>query len=218
MRVYHFLSAKWGLAAIRDRRLKIARIGALNDPFEFLSLTMRDAEDRIAFSLWRNDLDKDLGLLCFSERATNPVQWSHYAENHTGVCLGFEAPAATLMKVRYTSKRGRVDVREVSKVGGEAEEQMMVDALSTKYSHWRYEAEWRTFIELDHDAVEHGLYFQSFGPNFVLRQVIVGPKSTITRADVAEAIGDMQDVEAYQARLAFQSFKVVKNRNPKLWA
>lgn len=36
MRLYHFTSQKFGLLALKDRRLKIARINELNDPFEFL--------------------------------------------------------------------------------------------------------------------------------------------------------------------------------------
>lgn len=217
MRVFHFLKRGYGLDAIRDRRLKIARLANLNDPFEFMSLSLREANDRIAFLLWRNQMDEDHGLLCFSETATNPVQWSHYADNHTGICLGFDIPAELLMKVRYVSKRGKVDVQAVTKAGGPAEQQMMVDALATKYSHWRYEAERRVFIKLDHDTVENGLYFQSFGPNLVLRQVIVGPKSTVTRSEVAEALGDTAGVEAYQARLAYQTFRVVRNRAGHLW-
>jgi hypothetical protein len=38
MRVYHFTKAVHGLEAIRRRRLKIARISELNDPFEFLQV------------------------------------------------------------------------------------------------------------------------------------------------------------------------------------
>jgi hypothetical protein len=41
MRLYHFLNAEYGLLNIRHRRLKIARINELNDPFEFLGVATR---------------------------------------------------------------------------------------------------------------------------------------------------------------------------------
>ena len=69
-----------------------------------------------------------------------------------------------------------------------------------------------------HDtATANGLYFMQFGQNVVLRQVIVGPNSTIKRAEVAEALGELQGVEAYKARLAFNTFTVVRNRDASLW-
>lgn len=218
MRVYHFLKRDYGIEAIGERHLKIARLSDLNDPFEFMSFSMRRRSDRQTFEHWRDSMDVDHGLLCFSEKATNPVQWSHYGANHTGVCLGFDIPDSLLLKVRYASKRGNVDIQAVVNTGGPAEERMMLDALSTKYIHWRYENEQRLFVGLDHNTMTPaGLYFVDFGPSLVLRQVIVGAKSNITRAEVAEALSDMQGVETYKARLAYQTFSVVKNQNGKLW-
>jgi hypothetical protein len=218
MRVYHFLKRGYGLDAIRDRRLKIARLNNLNDPFEFFSFSMRKREDRLTFEHWRDDMSNDHGLLCFSERSDNPVQWSHYGANHSGVCLGFDISDNLLLKVKYRSKRGTVDVQALVNTGGPAEERMMRDALSTKYIHWRYEHEQRLFVGLDHSTITPaGLYFADFGPNLVLREVIVGAKSEINRAEVAEALGDMAEVETFKARLAYQTFRVVKNQNPKLW-
>ena len=49
-------------------------------------------------------------------------------------------------------------------------------------------------------------------------EVIVGDRSTITRADLAEALGDARDhVTAFKARPAFGSFDVVRNKNDALW-
>ena len=48
MRVYHFIKAKYGLQDLRKRRLKIARIMELNDPFEFIGIDSPDAELRQA--------------------------------------------------------------------------------------------------------------------------------------------------------------------------
>ena len=219
MRLYHFLKRDYGLQAIKRRHLKIARLTGLNDPFEFMSFSMKDEDNRRLFEDYRDDMGKDHGLLCFSSTPTNPVQWSHYAENHTGLCLGFDVPDEALIQVKYRSRRGTVDPRAAIIAGDATAEAMMREAIATKYIHWRYENEWRFFIELDHGTREaNGLYFYDFGPTLELRQVIVGPKSPVTRSEVAAALGGMAGVEAYKARLAYQTFSVVKNRNGKLWA
>ncbi len=37
MRLYHFTTARYALEAIRDQRLKVARIASLNDPFDVMA-------------------------------------------------------------------------------------------------------------------------------------------------------------------------------------
>ncbi len=47
MIVYHFTSSEFALRALRDHRLKIARINELNDPFEFCVKDLSDIDTRI---------------------------------------------------------------------------------------------------------------------------------------------------------------------------
>lgn len=42
MRVYHFVNAEFGLDDIRRRRLKIATLNDLNDPFELFGVHLGD--------------------------------------------------------------------------------------------------------------------------------------------------------------------------------
>jgi hypothetical protein len=115
MRVYHFVDRDYGLDDIRRRRLKIATIADLNDPFELVP-SSRDATVRQRFRAWRAQMDQHYGMLCFSRNWRNPVQWSHYAVKHTGLCLGFDIQTNVLTKVRYTAKRlqARVDLLQGS--------------------------------------------------------------------------------------------------------
>jgi len=46
MRLYHFTTAQYGLDNIDRRRLKIATIPDLNDPYELLCFDMSDKEFR----------------------------------------------------------------------------------------------------------------------------------------------------------------------------
>lgn len=110
MRVYHFVNQEYGLENIRRKRLKIATINELNDPFELFSIELSDPSVRKSFRKMKNDLAMKQGLLCFSKSWSNPVQWSHYANNHQGICLGFDVPDAFLCNVNYSRKRLLADI------------------------------------------------------------------------------------------------------------
>lgn len=105
MRVFHFLNHEFGLKDIRERRLKIARIMELNDPFEFLGVELSDRAFRRGLHEVKANLSKDNGLLCFTKSWQNPVLWGHYADKHRGICLGFDMPNELLEQVSYVNSR-----------------------------------------------------------------------------------------------------------------
>lgn len=217
MIVYHFINRQFGLDNIRRRRLKVATIDDLNDPFELLAASSSNAEVRRAFLATKAGVATANGMLCFSRRWTNPVQWSHYADKHSGLCLGFEVPDEILMPVTYSSHRLDLDLMALSGSGQRAEAEMR-KMLCTKYSHWRYENEVRCFVRLEEKDPEIGLYFIAFSDQLALKQVIVGHNAATSRTDMTEALGELtQVVSILKARLAFGSFKVVRQRNEKLW-
>lgn len=209
MCVYRFLSARYGLEALRCRRLKISRITELNDPFEFLGVDLSDEKIRWALQQTKRQLSKTKGLLCFSKTWNNPVLWSHYAESHRGLCLGFEVPRDFVKEVRYVDERpAPPDVPDLK---------FMEEVLFSKFVHWHYEQEYRAFVPLNEH--ENSLYFMDFSDNLRLRCVIVGEQSTITRADISSALGDLSnEVEVFKARAAFRSFEIVRQKDESLWA
>jgi hypothetical protein len=215
VRVYHFVSREYGLDDIHKRRLKIATIADVNDPFE-LAPSSSDKTVRARFQSWRERFDERFGMLCFSRRWTNPVQWSHYAGKHTGLCLGFDIPGNILTKIHYTAKRLQPRI-EVIEGGGQSTQKEILKVLSTKYEHWSYESEMRLFIALNDRDLETRCYFANFSDKMVLKEVIVGPLSTVGRDELRDALGDLVRVEAYKARLAFKTYTVARQRNPKMW-
>jgi hypothetical protein len=64
MRIYHFLKAEHGLDDIRQRRLKLAMIDRLNDPFEFLGVASKDSKVRRQYRSLKDGLAKYMGLHC----------------------------------------------------------------------------------------------------------------------------------------------------------
>src|ERR1044071_6999084 len=87
---YHLTSAEHAISDLALGRLKVARFAEVNDPFELFALNCNKKQVRKALNSFREMHDAKLGLLSFSEEWKNPVLWSHYADRHRGICLGFD--------------------------------------------------------------------------------------------------------------------------------
>jgi hypothetical protein len=178
---------------------------------------MSDKQLRSLFQRTKDDIARQYGILCFSRSWENPVQWGHYADRHQGLCLGFEVPDNLATIVSYAAKRLLAKQVETLLSRG-IDEELMRTLLTTKYSHWKYEKEVRLFAELLDKDPNDNLYFANFSENLKLNQVIVGARSNKTRSEIADALGTKnKDIEVFKARLAYKTFRVVRNRNEALW-
>ena len=99
-----------------------------------------------------NELNQEFGLrgvLSLSERWDSVLMWSHYADNHRGVCIEFdtsELPHPHLQPVNYRAPR-RIkasDLHQWKRRGSaEAEQRVRETYYLAKAGPWRYEREWR---------------------------------------------------------------------------
>ena len=212
-RVYHFIKSGHGLDNVQKKRLKISTILGLNDPFEMFSHDVKNPSIRELSKLSRQFFNREFGIICFSKSSYSPVQWAHYSERNTGLCLGFDIREDLLMDVKYLDER----VKGVSfPTDPRFTERWMRDVLSTKYSAWKYEDEARCFARLE--VEENGLYFKGFDKGLILKEIQVGFQSEVTRAQVASAVGDDYGcVESFKVRPAFGSFQMVRNKDESLW-
>ena len=255
MRVYHFVDDHYGLQDLREKHLKIALINELNDPFELMGVDLSNSEYRQAMENMKMDMSDKHGILCFSENWQSPVQWTHYANQHEGLCLGFDVPNEFLVKVKYCDKRLSGDsyfaslealkarimaemyeyigapkssqeyekkrkeflkvvdkrLREESETD-EVGQDFMAEILSTKYSHWKYEKEYRVFRELDTEIKTDEFYFAAFSDQLELKEVIVGLRCSVTRAEVTALLGQMADgVDIFKVREDFCEFSMARD-------
>lgn len=105
---------------------------------------------------------KILRIACFSENNNSTLMWSHYSENHTGICIEYNFFNKTrefqkhIFPVNYienpvdTSKLKQVSLDECKY---KHEIDILISAL-TKSKDWEYEHEWRIiigFVGLDKD-------------------------------------------------------------------
>ena len=134
------------------------------------------------------------------------------------MCLGFDIPDEHLGPVTYSRKRLVVEAESLRNPR-ELNEETARRFLFTKYSHWRYENEVRCFVTLEEKDPDKNLYFAEFSDKLRLAAVIIGAQSSVTRETLRTALGELSDnVETIKARLAFKTFRVVRQRDPKLWA
>ncbi len=212
MRVYYLTSAPFALSNLSLRRLKISRFGDLNDPFELLAANLENPDYRKAFAAMKHKINESKGLICFSRTWTNPLLWGHYAGKHTGIALGFDIADSLLSEVLYTSRRVRIKVDERTKKPM-LDEALVDRLLRTKFKDWKYEDEYRLFVQLDPATKESGLYFMDFSVDLRLMEVIFGPKCELPIDRIRSLLqDDLRDVEVLKARMAFRSFQVVQDR------
>jgi hypothetical protein len=204
VRVYHFLPANHALEDIEKHRIKISEIDQLNDPYELLCTYQKHRRLRIVLQGFKQDMSARFGMLCFSRHWHDPVLWSHYADKHRGVCLGFNIDRRGMQEIKYVTKRPRLPIPP----GEEDAKQLLL----TKYRGWKYEEEWRSWIRLDERDPLTGFYFYSFDGFVRLSEVIVGPLCDIRRTEIIEALrGYTKKISIIKARLAFKTFRIVRN-------
>jgi hypothetical protein len=108
------------------------------------------------------ELNEIAGWMCFSSAWTNPVIWAHYADQHRGLCLGFDVPGKFCQKIAYVEKRkpfppDLLALNEPEKL------EVIQEMLFTKCEDWRYEEEIRVTVKLDKDMETNGLFSRT-GP------------------------------------------------------
>jgi hypothetical protein len=219
-RLYYFLKAEHVLGNLTHRRLKISRIDTLNDPFEFLAADLSDPQLRWLLIEARNKHIDFGGIICFCDNWKTPVMWAHYGENYAGAALGFDviAPAESLVKMQYVERRLPAPAKLYSANQRDEWQSFLNKMLGIKYDHWSYEGEHRLHVKLEHpdpvilDPLNRPMYFEDFKPHLELRQVIVGPMSTLTRADIKAALGALaSSVDVFKCRPGYGEFAMVKD-------
>lgn len=210
VRVYHFTKLKYARQALRLGRLKLARFSDLNDPFELFAASFEQREVRRILRELKARYDDDSGLLCFSADWTDPLLWAHYGDRHKGVCLGFNVTRAKIQRVKYRARR-------IETPGADPLHPFTIDdelkntLLHTKYSHWRYEREWRMLVKLQEATQAKSKYFRPFDTHLQLAEVILGGSCTERELGTFRKLTANYHLHAvtFQARPAFKFFSIV---------
>ncbi len=131
-----------------QRELANIEYNATNPEFE---VSKEEAECWLLTSEIQREILKqyDRSLCCFSATFKNSLLWSHYADQHRGVCIGYglaRVPKPKLHKVVYGGSRSvktSLIARVLLENDNEAQDLLDRDVLLRKAPSWRYEREWR---------------------------------------------------------------------------
>ena len=128
-----------------DERIAEIEYGASDPDYDSVSALRSQLRYCIELELLRGYRK---GIVSFAEREDCPLMWSHYGDQHRGICLGYSVPERSTQDVRKVAYGGGRLVK-ASDVGamldGNDEARAKVDAavMLRKAESWSYEREWR---------------------------------------------------------------------------
>jgi hypothetical protein len=224
-RLYHFVGDRYGRENIAKRHLKIAFADLVNDVYEHMPFAFEDSPLGDALRRQWQDSVKEMamkaGFISFTENWHVPTMWAHYAENHRGIALGFDATKTSpdgnyITKVEYVGAPMELDHR-INRDAKYKEEKIEI-ATKAKSSHWQYEAEWRAWSILTAEETKQkftdpqSLFFVPFSEHLVLKEVIFGHRSTLTQVEVESVLLPSDEVKFTTARPSFQKFEMIAQK------
>jgi hypothetical protein len=160
-------------------------------------------------SLLRHEIQTELlkqydrGICCFSSEQDNPLLWSHYADQHRGICAGYSLernPKPNLLKVEYGGDRA-VRTSSIAKAVIDNDlvhkERLDRDILLRKALPWKYENEWRLLGN-------HGLQDSDLS----LEEITFGLRcpTSVIHAVVSAISGRSKPIKFYETYLMDGSF------------
>ena len=94
------------------------------------------------------------GVLSLAQDCNCPLMWSHYADNHKGLCLGYTIPdkaKGKIQPINYTSNSRDIKTSQILKMlNGDANAKLEIEKaiFLRKASPWQYEKEWRMISKI----------------------------------------------------------------------
>jgi Protein of unknown function (DUF2971) len=202
MRVYRYLNEQYGLEALQEREIKVGRLLELNDPADCRPVLVgapkqkSEKEDEAFAADYLAGLYQDIGVVCYSAVISDPVIWSHYADSHRGIALGFDfdpVSGSPLYKVAYQDDRPQIDyqIAQDLRPGGQMTpdfiQKVIINGFTCKASSWCYEKEYRRFVSLgSHPIRMKGANY--FEKDFSCAdEVVLGLRCRLTESDIIRA-------------------------------
>jgi hypothetical protein len=141
------------------------------------------------------EMQDSMVVLSLSENQNSLLMWAHYAADHSGFAVGFDAEhsyfhsagsnpgnAGYLHRVIYSEERPSGILGSLS----------VEKAYLTKSPEWAYEREWRVLQRANNasEVLDHSMHLFSF-PETAVVEVILGARSTeATKAAMLEVLSD----------------------------
>lgn len=138
---------------LQKHKMSLSSPSTFNDPFD-CHMAFPGTSRQDLFTRSRNIVDTIWRVGCLTESPCNRLMWSHYANNHRGLCIEYDFSAfnsfsagVTFAPVIYSPKRPQVPEKLLNDVATDQldrqDYRFLTSTLFTKDSVWQYESEWR---------------------------------------------------------------------------
>ena len=157
--IFKYCKYEYLQETLNNLTLKSSRLDSFNDPLESVyqikihSNKLNGKELIAMHNKKKNYIDdklKEICVICFSEVNNEPLMWSHYANEHKGICLKFDIETifdredVSCASIVYSSALPLLDVF-VNNTKDVHLEKLLDSIINTKSIHWSYEKEIRMY-------------------------------------------------------------------------
>ena len=207
-RLYYFTQSQWATEDIVLKRLKISDIKDLNDPYELTGYIVNVNKKKVK-NEFKEDISDKYGIICFSNSYHSMLMWSHYADKHRGICLGFDICEDDCFDVIYSESMTNFQ-NNFNTPSTPFTLKDLQGILSLKYREWAYEEECRIYSPFDSSISHSGFNFEQFGERLQLREVIFGVQNNTEPATLIRFIEQYYEgnIKISKAALDSNKFRV----------
>jgi uncharacterized protein YktA (UPF0223 family) len=231
--LYKYMSFEVSKKVLINNQLRVTPANQFNDPFDMLpgelvgekpiitkdGITSRDYDvgEEFYFEI-RDNYSELFGVTCFSKFRENILMWSHYADSHKGIVIGFDSKKLwnnleDYFKVIYQRKRVLTpyDIA-VGKANYEKQYKHYKKLIRSKFEEWNYEKEYRLinkFENCKYDGI-NDLYFFNFKDS-TINEIILGAEMDITaKNNIRNIIKDKKlKVDIKEAKIDTKEYKLI---------
>ena len=174
------------------------------------------------------EVKKNALISCFSKNNDSILMWSHYAKNHTGICIEYEKPLNDMYDVSYEDSLNSFELYNLvqrcladslMKNDTDINDKTLLDIATkpfiTKSKVWEYENELRyitSYKNIDeHDVVEKDNIIYMFIPTKI-RKVYLGCNISEGNELVIKELCNEYNIECYKFKINKDSYSLIAEK------
>lgn len=145
------------------------------------------------------------GILSLSELEDNILMWSHYAQQHQGICVEFRRTSSNILgapdytlPVRYSIKAPTIDAISYRTAEPEERNEIELSLVLTKAADWTYEREWR--------IIKHGCANSTQPLGCKIESIILGLRSEEATRQHIQLLAEREGFKVKRASLKPNEF------------
>ncbi|WP_339865868.1 DUF2971 domain-containing protein [uncultured Algoriphagus sp.] len=157
--------------------------------------------------------NKILGVLSLTNKWNDILMWSHYGNNHKGICYGFDLKALQNSKeftyggfVHYSNDYPLIDPIKSIEIEAASKQ------THHKASNWKYEEEYRLVKIYDNDIDQFSEKRKFTIPDSFFKEIIIGARFPESEFQNIISLAETKQVALYKAKKVDWKFELQRER------